>query len=712
VITSFSLNDYISYIHSTFTSITNKKQIPFFISTKYSKKTEVILLVFNKLLNLSNSRFKNKEILELFDIPEIAKHFNILEEEIGILYNWIEEANIRWAIDEKHKNNLLFPENKQNTWFYGIEKLILSYAMNDTKSMWNNILACSFINGSRADLIGKLIIFINTLKKWQKKLSKPQHLIYWRSLSKDLINDFFCKNDLINSTMQIIQKNWIKMIDDCLLSNNNNKISIEILKKIFNYKYNYIDNKTYSPGVVNFCHPSSVCFIPFKIICFIGADGKNIPKKNNLDNFNLLNKYSLIGDPDFYQKYSYLFLQSLSCAEKYFYISYVGYSIKDDSKIYPSVLINQLLNYISLNFYLIGNKSLSIQENVKKITTHLCTTYKKEYFYKKKNIDCLIIKNSIDIYKNIDSNKKNNIAFKKNIFNSIHLIDLIHFWKNPIRYFCNHRLNIKFDLKNKQISTTEPFLVHKLDVFKIKDTLLNIMIKNENTKKIFQYYILSGKLPNNYFKTVFWSKTIKEMQSIAKLVSHYKIFTTEKHINLNIGKYQIKGILPEIQKTGLLRWKPNIINHSDRISLWLEHLIYSIISESGESKIIGDKNRIWSFNPLNSKIAYDYLLKYIEGYIIGSKEPLFLIKSGAYWLDQIYDIKNHSIKNDNDSKKKAHKKLLEIWIGNNYLKGEQEDFYIKNIIQKLNTKNIKKICQAAKVWLIPLLKNKKNTSKK
>ncbi|CAL4326509.1 exodeoxyribonuclease V subunit gamma [Buchnera aphidicola] len=701
VITSFSIQDYVSWIYSIFTSFKNKKQIPFFISNQSSKKTELIVLVFKKLLNLSNSRFENKEIIELFDIPEIANHFNISKEEINILYHWIEEANIRWAIDEKHKNNLLFPENKQNTWLYGIEKLLLSYAMNDTQNIWNNVLSCSLINGSRADLIGKLITFINILKKWQKKLSKPRYLKSWRSLSKDLIDDFFFINKDIKNVVQIIQKNWTKMIDEIVCSNYKNKISIEILKKHFIYQYNYIDNKKFLPGVINFCHPSSICFIPFKIIFFIGADNKNVPKKNNLDNFNLLNKYPVIGDVDLYQQYSYLFLQNLSCAQKCFYISYVGYSVKDDSKIYPSVLIDQLLNYISLNFYLTGYKFLNIKENKKKITTHLCTTYKKEYFYKKKNIP-----NFIDTVENVNLKKNNTILLNSNLLNSINILDLIHFWKNPIRYFFNYHLQIQFDLKNQEIKKTEPFLVNTLDTFKIKNVLLNKIIKNEDIKKLFEYYVLSGKLPLNFFGTVFWNSKVNEMQLIAKSVNKYRTFTTEKKINVHIGKYKIKGILPEIQRTGLLRWKPTIINYSDRMALWIEHLIYSITGGFGESKIIGNKNQMWSFNSLDSNLAYNYLLQYIEGYVTSFKEPLLLIKSGASWLDQIYDIKNNFIRNDNDSKKKAHKMLLSTWTGNNYMQGEKEDFYIKNIIKKLNKKNITKICETAQVWLIPLLKNK------
>lgn len=711
VVTSFSLDTYISSINLIFKSTDNKKTIPFFIAKKSSKTTEIMLWSFKKILNLSNSRFENEEILELLDVPEIAEKFNFSEEEIKILYHWIEETNIRWGINEKHKNYLLFPKNKQNTWFYGIEKLLLSYAMNDTEKIWNGVLSCSFINGSRSELIGKLISFIKILEKWQKKLSKLQYLKYWRSLYSDLVSDFFQNNTKIEKSIQIIQKKWIEIIDDSLSSNYLKKISINILKKIFFYKYYDNNHEIFLPGVVNFCYPDSVCYIPFKVICMIGTDHTSIPKTNYLDNFNLLKKYPLIGDINLYQKYSYLFVQSLSCAEKYFYISYIGYSVKDESKVHPSILVDQLLNYITLNFCFIGDQNLSYKENSKKITKYLCKKHKKQFLYETKNIESFIQDNIKNDFKHTEKNISHKNLLKKNTDNEINLKDLINFWKHPIRYFYNSHLKIKIRQKKQKINTTETFLVNPLNSFKIKNKLLDYIINNKNITKLYQHYLLSGKLPYHFFGEIFWIKNIKEMKLIANKVMQYRIEKEEKKINLNIEKYQIYGVLSEIQSTGLLRWKTSSIRYSDRIALWLEHLIYSILGGCGKSKIIGYKSQIWSFSSLNSHRAHSYLLEYIKGYIKGMKEPLFLTKSGASWLDQVYDERNNCIKNDYCTKIKAYKKLLYTWKGDNYTEGEQEDYYLKKTITISNKKNIKKICESAEKWLIPILKNKDRKKK-
>ncbi|WP_253254721.1 exodeoxyribonuclease V subunit gamma [Buchnera aphidicola] len=279
VVTSFSLNTYTTYINSIFKSKNKKEIIPFYISKKHSDKTEKILFVFNKILDLSNIRFNNEEILDLIEIQDIRDNFNISEEEINILHEWIKKANIRWGLDKKQKSNIISPKTDQNTWFYGIKKLLVSYAINEEEKVWDNILSFTSINTSRTELIGKLINLIKTLDKWREKLLFSKKIKSWRPLFICFINDFFYKNKKMRDSINMINKNWIKMIDDALLSNYEKKIPINILKRKFSCVMNYFSRKKFLPGVINFCHPSLICYIPFKIKCIIGADHQEIPKK-------------------------------------------------------------------------------------------------------------------------------------------------------------------------------------------------------------------------------------------------------------------------------------------------------------------------------------------------------------------------------------------------------------------------------------------------
>lgn len=710
VVTSFSLNNYITHIHSIFQSNNQKNKIFFSIAQEQCDNTQKIFYLFNKILNLYNIRFNNAEILELLDIPIFAKNFNISEEEINILHNWVQDTNIRWGVNKKHKNDLNFLKIQENTWFYGIEKLLLSYAINEKNKIWNNILSIVCIDFSKSELIGKLSHLINLLNKWRIKLLKSKKIKYWRSLFQSFMNDFFCQERKLSQTLSDMKNNWEKMIDEIILSHYYKNITINILKKNFSYIINNTSNKQFKLGVINFCHPSLVCCIPFKMIYIIGLNSEEPSKKNNINHINLLKKYPLLTDINIDDERSHIFLQNFIAAKKYFYISYIGYSLKNENEIYPSILIEQLINYITSRFSFKGDENLQVADNIKKISHHLYKKHEKEHIYNKINAKKT---------KNIKENKINNIhqIFFKNILHlenlkknnfCIYLKDLISFWKHPIRYFFNYTLQTKFSIQHK-LSITEPFELNTLENFKISNLLLEKILKKEDSKNILKQIKLSGILPYGNFGDIALEKKYKEIEEIAKNINKYRVLPQKKDFNLQIDKYCVKGTLNEIQSTGLLRWKTNAINYADRISLWLEHLLYCILGGTEESKILGYKKQIFSFRSISYNIAYNYFLTYIIGYLQGIHRPLLLIQSGAAWLDEVYDTKNQCIHTDLDIKKEAYKKLYNKWVGNSYMKGEKEDIYIQHIISTLD---VKKICNISQKWLSPLLKYKKNNEKK
>ncbi|CAL4324614.1 exodeoxyribonuclease V subunit gamma [Buchnera aphidicola] len=695
IVVSNTIHEYIDFINSIFTSQKNKYKIPFFIGIKNSKRKNIILSTFITILNLPNTRCSNKEILELLEIPEIANKFNISEDEIEILYSWVQNINIRWGIDEKHQNHLLKIKNKKSTWLYGIKKLLLSYSINEKNSIWNNILSPLSINSSQSELIGKIAHFIFILNKWRVKLSQPKKFKSWYKLSQYLINDFFQNNILIQKTLDTIQNNWENMIHDGMLSEYKKKISINILKICFTNRINSILNKKkFLPGVINFCHPKSTHNIPFKVIYIIGANEEDIPRKQKILPFNLLHCHPYIGDKNIHIEDSYLFLQILSSAKKYFYISYARYSIQYNIARYPSILIQQLMDYISSHFCFIGDEKISNAENKKKIFNYFYQYHEYQYSYPIQNI-----------------RKKNNIIHLKNTFKKeilkINYKDLIDFWKNPILYFFKKKFKIQSIFKNKEILTNENFFLNKFNCLQFNTILLNKIIHNEDIETWLKQYELSGILPYKYFGKIFLTKQKNAMLKIANLVSQFRINTVETEINLKIKKYEIYGILSEVQDTGLLRWKPNIINYNDKISLWIEHLLYCVLGGSEDSRIISYKNHIWSLSALQSDIASEYLLRYIIGYQKGIYKPVFLLKSGIMWLNYIFDTFKNCITRDKIKKKKGYLILLKNWHGDNYFIGEKENLYIKSIIPELNPKNIQKIYATTQKWLLPILKNQK-----
>ncbi|WP_163596419.1 exodeoxyribonuclease V subunit gamma, partial [Klebsiella pneumoniae] len=67
----------------------------------------------------------------------------------------------------------------------------------------------------------------------------------------------------------------------------------------------------------------------------------------------------------------YLFLEALISAQQKLYISYIGRSIQDNSERFPSVLVQELIDYIGQSHYLPGDEALNCDESEARVKSHL-----------------------------------------------------------------------------------------------------------------------------------------------------------------------------------------------------------------------------------------------------------------------------------------------------------------------------------------------------
>nr|WP_232037635.1 hypothetical protein [Buchnera aphidicola] len=281
----------------------------------------------------------------------------------------------------------------------------------------------------------------------------------------------------------------------------------------------------------------------------------------------------------------------------------------------------------------------------------------------------------------------------------------IFFWKNPIRYFCRHRLKIIETSLELQNNNVENFTLNKINNYNLCKDILNAIVYQKSINYIFQHYEKSGLLPHGEIGIAIFNNCKEKMLDIAKKILYLRKFPKTKTINVQIKNCLINGLLTQICKIGLLEWRPKILNFNDSIDLWFKHLFYCLSGGKKNSLMIGLNSSILKFENLTVESAYYYLHSYIDAYTKGMNDPLLLTKSGLIWLTTVFDKKNNIITNNNIKHLKGIKKFTDTWNGNDYFSGEKENFYIKQVIPVLTKSNITKMCDISKKWLLPILIN-------
>lgn len=74
-----------------------------------------MLQAFITLLSLPDSRFASEDVLALLDVLVLAARFNITEEGLRYLRQWVNESGVRWGMDDDNVRELDLPATGQHT---------------------------------------------------------------------------------------------------------------------------------------------------------------------------------------------------------------------------------------------------------------------------------------------------------------------------------------------------------------------------------------------------------------------------------------------------------------------------------------------------------------------------------------------------------------------------------------------------------------------
>ncbi len=667
---------YFNYINLVFKEY--KNDIPYFIMNENINLYNILFNFFIKILNINDINLDSNNFLIFLKNNLILNKFKIDNNELDILLNLIKNVNFLKDINNFYDSYIFSNKNNNILLINNLKSLLLSYAVNTNFFSWKNIISYSIIdNNLFYNIIGKFSHLIFTIIYWKKKLSKNFSLKDWIIICNKIIKDFFNKNDI--KKFNFLNNFEYKKLLNCFGLINfkkkvNNKFFIKIIK-IFFKKKNII--KQYSINHINFCSFLPLRSIPFKVICILGMN-LEYPKNNFNYNFDLMYLYPKLGDRNKFENEKYLFFEYLLSVKDILYISYVNFSIKNFNKFLPSILLDNLINYIYINFNLLFNNKQDFLF-IKKL---------KLNFSKKKLLN----------------NNNNFIIYRKFIkYKYFNLNKLYSFWFYPIKFFFDNSLNIKLFNFNNFNNINYLNFNYKNFYFFRKIFINNLLLGNYFNDNFYLYLEMLNLFPKGNFGKILW---IKEKYNIIKLFNNiynikfkfkrYIFIFKENNINFRDIIYFNKFIN--------IKWVPKNINLIDGLLFWINHLVYCYLGNFKDSILYG-YNCFFIFKKLDINLSKKFLIFYINGFLYGINKPLFFLpKLSNILLLYIYNLKNIDIYNNNNLLYFYINKYKKYLLNNFFIKKELDDIYI-NILRKNNYFiDINLIINQSIKWLLPILK--------
>ncbi|MEO6914263.1 MAG: exodeoxyribonuclease V subunit gamma [Chitinophagaceae bacterium] len=580
----------------------------FTIADESFANSDTMVSALGALLKINRLNFKAEEVLQLLDSAFIRNRFGL--QNLDRLRKMVDAANIRFGIEGKKEDDTRFV-----SWEYGIKRIIYGICIGGGEEYIDpdneSLFPLDLIEGSDSLEAIRFCHFISILIDSINERMEARTIAQWVDYTERLIANMLYQPE------EQIEEDYILLQSQ--LTNFN--IAGEFLEEEISFEiFTHSLLKTISTGSrsgsfagggITFCSLIPMRSIPFRVVALLGLNNDKFPRKETAASFNLIEQGQRVrGDRNVKENDKHLFLDTLLSAKDYLYLSYLGQSAKDNTSIPPSVMVDELVDYIEAN-----------ASSPELVRATLLTKHPLHGFSRK----------SAKSYPNYLEAKAKSVAIEFNTsapddvidFSTIDLRDLVAFYKHPIKFYYNKVLDINYREQTVLLSDTEVFELNNLEEWSLKQTLLKI--EPDAISAMMDREVKTGKLPLRNMAPVTVKQTEVDMKKQLDLFRETVGEELETRIDI---KLEIDGSVLQGKINGIYGDKMVFISFSKKETKYLieAYIRYLVLAAAGEdhtlyfiSKINQD---IFKAGKIPKDLALQKLTKLIQLYKSGHQSVL------------------------------------------------------------------------------------------
>ncbi|MDA3900810.1 MAG: exodeoxyribonuclease V subunit gamma [Spirochaetes bacterium] len=650
-----AINDYAPYIQAVFNEFRGSESFLDFSIADLSLATDSETVpAFLKIIALYRTRFTCSQIVSLLRYRPLTEKAGIPEDEIERVGFWLHEASFCWGRNAEDRKKLLNVSYDEYSLSFALTRLLHGYLFpRNYDQTFEDVFPSGDFEGEQAILMGKLIAFVSRIEQFTHSCEELRSCSGWESLLHDLVHDLFSDNDNYAESREML----FSSISRCTSASDSicsDEVPFEIIAHLLDTQlttesraFGFID------GRITFCEMLPMRSIPFKVIAIIGFNESDFPRAAMRNSYDLIHRYPRTGDRSTRYDDRYLFLETLLSARKFLYFSFQAYKESDNSRLFPSPLISELLHYLEENCenfnaaefilyhklqpfsadYVATRKTNSSEKDSSDYFTYdKRQPHRAQIYYKSKKNKSVFISDSI-------TSEPESASFH------LTLTSLKRFFQNSSRFFMQQRLGIRFTISSDEYENSEPYQMSKGTRRSLILTMVEEIISDKKIKSDKKTLRMNAILPLFAPGDAEYSSITAEAHDLYDRLSSETNVTTFSNCDARFstdGKEStdttrsvlVTGIFDLVNSDGHFVLFPSPRKQADReiAGWWLEHLLFQFSdADCRRSTILLSDTKI-TFEQLDRDVATLFLKGIISLYEDGLYYPLRFDSADSYML--------------------------------------------------------------------------------
>lgn len=630
VVMSPALENYAPFIQAVFgvTDSTAAGHIPFQLAGRSQRRTHPAVEAYFRLLAVLQGRFAISEIIDLLHIEAISGAAKLDPSDIEDVTQWAIDSGVRWGVDESHRQTEGLPPTDLNTWQFGLDRLLMGYAMPPgSEPLIGNIASLDRAEGLQGATLGRLWAFIRRLTDWRERIQQPHSIADWQPLLIQLAQEFIDSvqdesgvQTLLDAIEHLAKLASAQGFDQLLPFS---VVVLEVEREVDEQA----SGGGFRIGGVTFCDLASLRSLPFAVVALLGLNDGEFPRSERPVRFDLIARAPQLGDRAPRHEDRHLFLEAILAAKSRLIITYQGQGIRDQKPRPPSVLVEELLDVLEQSVRE-TTEGLSLRQQL--VVEHPLQAFSPIYF-DGSNPQLFSFDPSLcHAAEGILKPRQHAAPFVSEALpapekeTEINTDDLRLALTAPWKLFLQ-RLHLSLRDDATELQDREPMLLQGLERWSIGDRWLKQRLGDIPTVDIVQRLARSGQLPNGALGQAELEKISRGIERVVTDARSVGVSSTTDPlpIHITIASRTLIGSVKDWTAQGIRRATWSSLKTKLLIELWFDHLLATVsLNRAVDRAVLVTKDSTVELEPISVENAFIELDQAVWLYDIAQRFPL------------------------------------------------------------------------------------------
>ncbi len=552
------------------------KGIQYSIADRSIKRRNSVIAAFGSFLELLTTRFELSEVLDVLFLPAVYPHFNMSPTDLDMVRHWVEESGIRWGLSRENRENLNAGSFAATSWRTGLERMLMGAAVNTTDFI-EGILPYPEIEGQDFAILGGLCRFIELLESAEKSFSRFHNLSEWVALFSRLAEGLFGETE---ESEYVELREVFTELGTIGEKYHHVPVNSQVILKWFGLVATESRSSSgFLRGQLTFCSMLPMRSIPFKVVCLLGLNEADFPKKDRGDTFDLMALAPRRGDRSPRADDRYQFLEAILAARELLYLSYVGRSARTNEPVPPSIVLTEFLDVLSSG-YGVNNA----------VVEHPLHPFNSSYFSGKNERLFSYDKASCELAREMRNRKQTEKIWWQGSVDKakkdcVGLQELLRFYGHPQKYFVQTVLGLELAQETGITDNSEQFSVDTLDKYLLESGLIDAILKgmeegqgmNPRYELELKKVQVQGRWPLGIVGEMFFDESRALCE---RLCAQLTLLDPGKrlaplNVECEVASVTVTGVLEQRYTGGMVIIRPGKLRGKDMLCAWVQHLLHN-----------------------------------------------------------------------------------------------------------------------------------------